>query len=109
MARKYLLEISVDGVEKALAAERGGADRIELCADLSVGGLTPSRELLRVVREKVYIPVYSMIRPRAGDFVYSDAELGEMERSIAVARECGMDGVVRLWGTAVARTRAQAV
>jgi len=94
MARKYLLEISVDGVEKALAAERGGADRIELCADLSVGGLTPSRELLRGVREKVYIPVYSMIRPRAGDFVYSDAELGEMERSIAVARECGMDGVV---------------
>src|SRR5690349_20293117 len=94
MARKYLLEISVDGVEKALAAERGGADRIELCADLSVGGLTPNRELLRGVREKVYIPVYSMIRPRAGDFVYSDAELGEMERSIAVARECGMDGVV---------------
>jgi len=94
MARKYLLEISVDGVEKALAAERGGADRIELCAELSVGGLTPSRELLRGVREKVYIPVYSMIRPRAGDFVYSDAELGEMERSIAVARECGMDGVV---------------
>jgi copper homeostasis protein len=94
MARKYLLEISVDGVEKALAAERGGADRIELCADLSVGGLTPSRELLRGVREKVYIPVYSMVRPRAGDFVYSDAELGEMERSIAVARECGMDGVV---------------
>jgi len=94
MARKYLLEISVDGVEKALAAERGGADRIELCAELSVGGLTPNRELLRGVREKVYIPVYSMIRPRAGDFVYSDAELGEMERSIAVARECGMDGVV---------------
>jgi copper homeostasis protein len=94
MARKYLLEISVDGVEKALAAERGGADRIELCADLSVGGLTPSRELLRGVREKVYIPVYSMIRPRAGDFVYSDGELGEMELSIAVARECGMDGVV---------------
>jgi copper homeostasis protein len=94
MARKYLLEISVDGVEKALAAERGGADRIELCAELSVGGLTPSRELLRGVREKVYIPVFSMIRPRAGDFVYSDAELGEMERSIAVARECGMDGVV---------------
>jgi copper homeostasis protein len=94
MGRKYLLEISVDGVEKALAAERGGADRIELCANLSVGGLTPSRELLRRVREKVYIPVYSMIRPRAGDFVYSDAEFAEMERSIAVARECGMDGVV---------------
>ena len=94
MARKYLLEISVDGVEKAVAAERGGAARIELCTDLSVGGLTPSRELLRNVREAVHIPVYSMVRPRAGDFVYSDTEFSEMERSIAVAGECGMDGVV---------------
>ncbi|HKE35284.1 MAG TPA: copper homeostasis protein CutC [Candidatus Acidoferrum sp.] len=94
MTRKLLLEISVDGVEKAGAAERGGADRIELCADLSVGGLTPSRELLRGVREKVHIPVYSMIRPRPGAFVYSDSEFAEMERSIAVAAECNMDGVV---------------
>src|SRR5215470_1998400 len=94
MTRKYLLEISVDGVEKAVAAERGGAGRIELCADLSVGGLTPSRELLRGVRERVHIPIYSMIRPRAGNFIYSDSEFSEMERSIAVAGECGMDGVV---------------
>ena len=94
MTRKLLLEISVDGVEKAGAAERGGADRIELCADLSVGGLTPSRELLRGVREKVHIPVYSMIRPRPGVFVYSASEFAEMERSIAVAAECNMDGVV---------------
>ena len=94
MTRRYLLEISVDGVEKAVAAERGGANRIELCVDLSVGGLTPSRELLESVRKKVHIPVYSMIRPRAGDFVYSTAEFGEMERSIGVATECGMDGLV---------------
>jgi len=94
MTRKYLIEISVDGIEKAAAAERGGADRIELCADLSVGGLTPSRELLRSVRNRVHIPIYSMVRPRAGDFVYSDAEFAEMARSIAVATECGMDGVV---------------
>jgi copper homeostasis protein len=94
MARKHLLEISVDAFDKAVAAERGGADRIELCADLSVGGLTPSRELLRSVRERVHIPIYSMIRSRAGDFVNSDSEFAEMERSIAIARECGMDGVV---------------
>ena len=94
MPHKLLLEISVDGLEKALAAERGGAGRLELCADLSVGGLTPPRELLRAVRERVHIPIYSMIRPRAGNFVYSDAESTEMERSIAVATECGMDGVV---------------
>jgi copper homeostasis protein len=94
MTRRYLLEISVDGVEKAIAAERGGANRIELCVDLSVGGLTPGRELLRSVRAQVHIPVYSMIRPRAGDFVYSAAEFEEMERSIGVATESGMDGVV---------------
>lgn len=94
MTLKYFLEITVDGVEKAIAAERGGADRIELCADLPVGGLTPSRELERTVRETVHIPVYSMIRPRAGNFVYSDSEFAEMERSVAVATECGMDGVV---------------
>jgi len=94
MTRKHLLEISVDGIDKAVAAERGGADRIELCADLSVGGLTPSRDLLRSVRERAHIPIYSMIRPRAGDFVYSDSEFAEMERSVALAAECGMDGVV---------------
>ncbi|MBA0088152.1 MAG: copper homeostasis protein CutC [Acidobacteria bacterium Pan2503] len=94
MTLKYFLEITVDGVEKAIAAERGGADRIELCADLPVGGLTPSRELQRSVRGTVHIPVYSMIRPRAGSFVYADSEFAEMERSVAVATECGMDGVV---------------
>jgi len=110
MSRKYLLEISVEGAEKAIAAERGGSNRLELCADLAVGGLTPSRELLRGVRETVHIPVYSMIRPRAGNFVYSDSEFAEMERSIAVATECGMDGVVlgvlqKGFKTDVGRTR----
>ena len=66
MAGRYLLEISVDGLDKALAAERGGADRIELCADLSVGGLTPTQEVLCGVRKKVRIPIFSMVRPRAG-------------------------------------------
>jgi len=94
MTRKYLLEISVQSPESAQAAERGGADRIELCADLNVGGLTPSRALLQNVREKVQIPVYSMIRPRAGDFVYSQSEFAAMRQSIAEAKECGMDGVV---------------
>ena len=92
MTRKYLLEISVDGLGRALAAERGGADRIELCADLSVGGLTPSRELLQSVRGKVHLDIYSMIRPRAGDFVYAGSEFAAMKRSIAEAKDCGMDG-----------------
>jgi len=94
MAGRYLLEISVDGLDKALAAERGGADRIELCADLSVGGLTPTQEVLCGVRKKVRIPIFSMVRPRAGDFVYSGSEFEDMKRAIADAKESGMDGVV---------------
>ena len=69
MAKRFVLEISVQTVEAARAAERGGADRIELCADLSVGGLTPSPALMRKVRQSVAIPVFSMIRPRARDFI----------------------------------------
>ena len=87
MTRKYLLEISVETVERVVAAERGSADGIELCADLSAGGLTPSRELLRGVRDKVYIPIFSMTRPRRGDFVYASSEFQAMKRSIAEAKE----------------------
>ena len=94
MARPFLLEISVQTVEAAQAAERGGADRIELCADLSVGGLTPTCEQLQDVRRKIRIPIFSMIRPRAGNFVYSAAEFEEMKGNVASAKECGMDGVV---------------
>jgi len=94
MAKRFLLEISVQTVEAAQAAERGGADRIELCADLSVGGLTPPRELLRAVREAVRVPTFSMVRPRPGDFVYSAAEFEEMKRAMDVAKKSGMNGVV---------------
>jgi copper homeostasis protein len=91
---KCLLEISVEALESALAAERGGADRIELCRNLSVGGVTPNADLLRAVRAQVRIPIFSMVRPRAGDFVYSSAEFAEMKRSVVGAKESGMDGVV---------------
>jgi copper homeostasis protein len=94
VAKRFTLEISVASVESAMAAERGGADRIELCAELSAGGLTPTRELLRSVREKISLPIYSMIRPREGTFVYSAAEFVEMKRSVLVAKEAGMNGVV---------------
>jgi copper homeostasis protein len=94
MNRKCLLEISVESVESALAAVRGGADRIELCGNLSIGGVTPDAGLLRTVRAQVRIPIFSMVRPRAGDFVYSGAEISEMRRSIAQAKETGTDGVV---------------
>jgi copper homeostasis protein len=90
----HILEISVETIETALAAERGGAQRIELCADLAVGGITPSDELIGAVREQVHIPIFSMVRPRGGDFVYSDAEFESMRRDIARAKRLGMDGVV---------------
>jgi len=94
VSRKRLLEIGVESLEATLAAERGGADRIELCGNLSAGGVTPSAALMHAVRAHLAIPVFAMIRPRAGDFVYSDAEFSEMRRSIVNAQESGMDGVV---------------
>jgi copper homeostasis protein len=90
----YLLEISVQTVAAALAAERGGARRIELCANLDAGGLTPSQELMRQVRNEVRIPIFAMIRPRAGDFVYSPEEIDGMKRDIDSAQRARMDGIV---------------
>jgi copper homeostasis protein len=94
MNRKFLLEISVESLEAALAAERGGADRIELCDHLSLGGVTPSAEIVCAVHAQVRLPIFVMIRPRAGDFVYSTAEFADMKRSIASAKESGVEGVV---------------
>ena len=90
----FLLEISVETVEAAVAAERGGADRIELCSDLRVGGLSPSVDLMGAVREAVRLPIFAMIRPRGGDFVYSEAEFIAMRRDIETAQQQHMDGVV---------------
>jgi len=89
-----LLEISVETLGSAIAAERGGAHRIELCSDLSVGGVTPHVDLMRKTRAAVKIPVFAMIRARGGSFVYSDSELAQMQRDIEVAKSCKMDGLV---------------
>jgi len=94
MTNRPLLEICVETLAAALAAERGGADRIELCENLSVGGVTPSAELMRGARAQIHIPIFAMIRPRAGDFFYSKPEFEETVRDLALVRNCGMDGVV---------------
>lgn len=94
MQNRFILEISVESVEAAEAAERGGASRIEFCSNTRVGGTTPSDELLRAVRERVSVPIFSMVRPRGGNFFYSEAELEVMRRDVDTAKECGMDGVV---------------
>jgi copper homeostasis protein len=92
-ATEPLLEICVDDVTGLEAAIAGGADRIELCSALGAGGLTPSRGFMAVAA-KASIPVHALIRPRAGDFSYSEAEIAVMETDIAAAREAGLAGVV---------------
>ena len=94
MPNRHLLEISVETIEAAMAAERGGAHRIEFCSNAWEGGTTPSPELLRAVRERIRLPIFSMNRPRGGNFVYSDAEFEAMQRDVETAKELGMDGIV---------------
>jgi len=89
-----LLEVCATSVGSARAAERGGADRIELCSNLAVGGLTPDPALLASVLEAISIPVHVLIRPRAGDFVYTPAEFERMCREIEQAKSAGAAGVV---------------
>ena len=88
------LEVCVDSAESAVAAQRGGAGRIELCADLEHGGTTPSSSVIRSVRESVSLKVHVMIRPRAGDFCYSGAEFDSMKRDILEMKGLGVDGLV---------------
>lgn len=89
-----LVEAAVETLDSALAAERAGADRIELCNNLSVGGTTPGAELIGTVAERTRLPVFVLIRPRAGDFVYSDDEFDQMIRDIELSGKLGIAGIV---------------
>ncbi len=93
-AKPVRVEVTVDSLEGALVAVAGGADRLELCADLEAGGLTPSAGLVAAVRAAVSLPLFAMVRPRGGDFVCSDAERDVMRRDIAALRAAGVDGIV---------------
>ncbi|MDO2947035.1 copper homeostasis protein CutC [Aeromonas simiae] len=88
------LEVCIDNLESLHTAQAAGADRIELCSALALGGLTPSFGLMQQAAHHARIPVYAMIRPRAGDFCFSDAELALMALDIAAARQAGLQGVV---------------
>ena len=89
-----VLEVCVDSTASALAAKRGGADRLELCADLIVGGTTPSLTLVQQVKAETGLPVRALLRPRFGDFCYDSYELAQMEQLAAELVEAGADGIV---------------
>ena len=88
---RVLLEICCGGIDDAIQAERGGADRVELCSALFLGGLTPSQGTIQEAKQRLKIPVMVMVRPRAGGFCYSEAEMNSMERD---AEESAGDGIV---------------
>jgi len=89
-----LVEAAVESLDAALAAAEGGAHRLELCSNLAEGGTTPPLDLLRAVRSQLLIPMFVLVRPRAGDFVYSDAEHGTMLDQIQTAKRAGARGIV---------------
>lgn len=89
-----ILEVCVDSVESAINAVAGGADRLELCGDLIVGGVTPSMELYELVRENVKVPIHVLLRPRFGDFLYDEDEIEIMVRQTKAFANAGADAVV---------------
>ena len=88
------IEICVDSVESCINAEKGGADRVELCGNLFEGGITPSFGILELAKEKINIPIYAMIRPRGGDFLYSETEFEVMKKEIKALKSLRIDGIV---------------
>lgn len=88
-----ILEVAANSVASALAAQEGGAGRVELCTALELGGLTPSAAQITLARDRLQIPLYVLIRPRAGDFLYSELEVETMWRDIEACAAAGCDGV----------------
>ena len=92
--QKYILECCVDSVESALQAEKGGADRLELCSNLIIGGTTPTLALFRQIREHTNIRIHVLVRPRFGDFLYTKQELHIIAKEIDMFRKAGAEGIV---------------
>lgn len=93
MKKPYLFELCAENLNSALSAEAGGADRIELCSQLSIGGVTPDHDLLTQVLQALTIPVHVLIRPRGGDFVYSGEEFLLLKQQTVEAKAAGAAGI----------------
>ena len=91
---KFTLEVCADSVESVLAAEKGGADRIELCGNVVIGGTTPSESLYREIRKHSDIKIHALIRPRFGDYCYTEFEFDIIRSEVRRFRELGAQGVV---------------
>ncbi|MDD5804748.1 copper homeostasis protein CutC [Blautia sp. HCP3S3_H10_1] len=91
---KFTLEVCADSVESVLAAQKGGADRIELCGNVVIGGTTPSESLYREIRKHSDIKIHALIRPRFGDFCYTEYEFNIIRAEVKRFRELGAQGVV---------------
>lgn len=94
MEKKYFLECCVDSVESALNAVAGGADRLELCSNLVIGGTTPTMALFKEIRKHTAIPIHVLIRPRFGDFLYTEHEANIICEEISAFRDVGAEGIV---------------
>ena len=92
--KEYILEACVDSVESAMAAVAGGADRLELCSNLIIGGTTPGPWLFEEIRKRSDIRIHALIRPRFGDFCYTDAEFSIIKKAVEDFRKIGAEGVV---------------
>lgn len=90
----YLLEVCADSVQSAIAAQEGGADRVELCSALAIGGLSPSLAMFRQVKENTDLKIRVLLRPRFGDFCYDEYEFRVLKEEVMQFRELGADGVV---------------
>jgi len=92
--KKITLEICLESIDSVIASERGGAQRVELCANLLEGGTTPSAGTLRAARERSSIAINVMVRPRGGDFLYTETEFASMQHDVRMAKDLGADGIV---------------
>ncbi|MFT6836896.1 MAG: copper homeostasis protein [Sediminicola sp.] len=89
-----IIEVCANSLQSAMNAQKGGADRIELCVELGVGGITPSPGLMKSIKEQISIPVYVLIRPRSGDFNYSKSEFQIVKNDVQFCRDMGFNGIV---------------